>query len=68
MPKIIRTKVISQNHNDLLAGHFEINKTRELMTKKYYQKTFWQNIKSYIKIYDVCLASKVVRYKLYSDH
>ena len=36
MPKIIRTKVIGRHQDDLLAGHFGINKTRELIGQKFY--------------------------------
>lgn len=31
VPKIIRTELISRQHDDLLAGHFGIEKTRELV-------------------------------------
>ena len=36
IPEIIRSEVISCHHDDLLAGHFGINKTRELVSQKYY--------------------------------
>ena len=36
VPEIIRTKLISQHHNDLLAGHFGIKKMRELVARRYY--------------------------------
>ena len=31
VPKTMWIKLISRHHNDLLAGHFEINKTQELV-------------------------------------
>ena len=34
--EIIQTELISRHHDDLLAGHFGINKTRELIGWKYY--------------------------------
>ena len=34
--EIIRAELISRHHNDLLAGHFGIKKTRELAAQKYY--------------------------------
>ena len=34
--EIIRTELISRHHDDLLAGHFGIEKTRELIARKYY--------------------------------
>ena len=36
IPKIIQTELISRHHNNQLAGHFGINKTRELIGWKYY--------------------------------
>ncbi len=36
VPKVIRSKLISRHHNDSLAGHFGIEKTRELISRKYY--------------------------------
>ena len=67
MLKIIRTEVISQHYNYPLAGHFGIDKTQELVAKKYYWKTLWQDIKSYVKGCDICLALKAVRHKPYGD-
>ena len=34
--KIIPTKLISRHHDNSLAGHFGINKTKELIRRKYY--------------------------------
>ena len=36
VPEIIRTELISRHHDNLLAGHFGIKKTRELVARKYY--------------------------------
>ncbi len=36
VPKVIRSELISRHHDDPLAGHFGIEKTRELIAKKYY--------------------------------
>ncbi len=36
MPEIIRTKLISRHHDDPLTGHIGIDKTRELIARKYY--------------------------------
>ena len=35
IPEIIRSEVISHYHNDPLVGHFGINKTKELVGRKY---------------------------------
>ena len=36
VPEIIWTELISRHHDNLLAGHFDINKTRKLIGRKYY--------------------------------
>ena len=36
IPEIIQTELISYYHNDSLTGHFGINKTKELIGRKYY--------------------------------
>ena len=35
VPKVIRLKLISRHYDNLLAGYFGIEKTRELIAKKY---------------------------------
>ena len=67
VPEIIRSKVISRHHNDPLAGHFDIDKTRELVGRKYYWPSLKRDVKSYVRGCDVCLASKAVRHKPYGD-
>ncbi len=67
VPEVIRIELISRHHDDPLAGHFEIDKTRELIARKYYWSSLWTNIEAYVKACDVCLASKAVRHKPYED-
>ena len=67
LPEIIRTEIISKHHDDLLAGHFGIQKTRELVARKYYWPTLRADIEAYVKGCDVCIASKAVRDKPYGD-
>ena len=67
VPAIICSEVISYHHNDLLAGHFGINKTSELVGRKYYWPSLRRDVKSYIRGCDVCLTSKTVCYKPYKD-
>lgn len=65
--EIICFKVINCHHDNLLAEHFKIYKLRELIAMKYFWPTFCQNIKAYIKDYDIYLVSKKLCHKLYSD-
>ena len=65
--EIIQTELISRHHNDPLAGHFGINKTRELIGRKYYWPSLKKDVEAYVKGCNVCLASKAVRHKPYKD-
>ena len=67
VPEIIRSKVISCHHNHPLAGHFGIDKTKELVGRKYYWPSLRKDVENYVKGYDICLASKAVRHKPYGD-
>ena len=67
LPKAIRMELINRHDDDPLAGHFGIEKTHELLARKYYWPTLWHNVKAYVKGCDICLASKAVRHKLYGD-
>lgn len=59
--KIVKTKLISSHHDDLLAGHFGINKIQELIAWKYYWPTLCHNIEAYIIGCGICSALKAVR-------
>ena len=67
VPEIIRSKVISHHHDDPLAGYFGIDKTRELVGRKYYWPSLRKDVNNYVRGCDVCLTSKAVRHKLYGD-
>ena len=65
--EIIRTKQISRHHDNPLAGHFGIEKTRELVIRKYYWETLCHDVEVYVRGCDVCLASKTVKHKPYGN-
>ena len=65
--KAIWIELISQHFNNLLAEHFGIDKTKDLVSRKYYWPSLWKDIEAYVKGYDVCLGSKAVRHKPYED-
>ena len=50
-----------------MAGHFSIKKTCKLLAWKYFWPSLRHDVKAYVKGCDVCLASKAVRHKPYSD-
>lgn len=65
VPEIIRTKHISRHHNNLLTSYFDINQTRKLIGRKYYQPNLQKNVEVYIKDCNICLFAKKVKYKPY---
>ena len=67
VPEAIQTEFISRHYDDPLAGHFGINKTKDLVGQKYYWPNLQKDIEAYVKGCDVCLDSKAVRHKLYRD-
>ena len=67
VPEIIRMELISRHHDNPLAGYFGIEKTRELLSRKYYWPTLRRDVDNYVRGCDVCLASKAVRHKPYGD-
>ncbi len=67
VPKVIRSKLISRHHNNPLVDYFGIKKTCELIARKYYWLILRQDVETYVKRCDVCLASKAVCHKPYGD-
>ena len=65
--EIIRSEMISCHHDDPLIGHFGIDKTRELVGRKYYWPGLRKDVESYVRGCDVCLSLKTVRHKPYGD-
>ena len=65
--EIIRSKLINCHHNDPLAGHFGIDKTKRLVRRKYYWPSLRKDVKNYVRGCDVCLASKAICHKPYGD-
>ena len=59
--------MISRYHDDLLAGYFGIDKTRELVGRKYYWPSLRRDVESYVRGCNVCLTSKAVRHKPYGN-
>ena len=67
IPEINQTKLISWHHNNSWVGYFGVNKTKDLVGRKYYWVSLWIDIEFYVKGFNVCLASKAVKHKLYSN-
>ena len=67
VPETIWTELISRYYDDLLAGHFGIEKTHKLWAQKYFWPFLRHDVEAYVKGCDVCLALKAVRHKPYGD-
>lgn len=65
--EIVKNKLISSDYNDLLVGYFRINKTPEVIIKKYYWPTLRRNIEVYVTSCDIFLVLKTIKYKIYND-
>ena len=49
VPEIIRSKLISCHHDDPLTGHFGIDKTKELVDRKYYWPSLRKDIETILE-------------------
>lgn len=52
--KIIYSKIINHYYNNLLIGYFEIEKTKQFIANIYFWSIICQDIKAYVKSYDIC--------------
>ena len=67
VPKAIWTEIISRHYDNPLAGHFGIDKTKDLIGRKYYWPSLQKDILTYVKGCDICLGSKAVSNKSYGN-
>jgi len=63
----LRAELVKRHHDDILAGHFEVEKTTELIERKYYWKGISQSIKDYVSICDICQRVKTPRHRPYEE-
>ena len=62
---IVKEKFIKKHHDNSLSEHFEVQKTLNLIQRKYYWIVCAKQIKMYVKTYNVCQRIKVSRHKFY---
>lgn len=60
-------KFISKDYNNLLAKHFGFNIIKKDIGQKYYWLSFKKDVNVYVKGYNICLFSKIIRYKFYNN-
>ena len=67
IPETLRTDLLERNHDDPLAGHFGVEKTLELLTRKYYWPKMRVDVEKYVQGCDICMSSKAQRHKPYGS-
>ena len=53
------------HYDDVLAGHFGVKKTTELMSCKFFWDGMTKDIKKYISLYNICQQVKTLRHRPY---
>lgn len=51
VPESIQIELISRYHDNSLAGHFEIEKTRKLLPRKYYWPSLCHDVETYVFVW-----------------
>ncbi len=67
IPRILRVDLLEKNHDDPLAGHFGVEKTLELLSRKYYWPKMRADIGKYVQSCDICMSIKAQRRKPYGS-
>ena len=67
IPLTLRTEIMASHHDDPLAGHFGIEKTQELIARKYHWDTLKVDVEKYVNGCDICMRAKSKRHKPYGN-
>lgn len=67
MIEIIGIWLISSSYDEPPAGPFKIMNTCELVARNCHWATLQHDVQIYVKIYNVCLAFKVICHKRYNN-
>jgi hypothetical protein len=63
----VRGELMKIHHDDPYAGHFSIEKTTNLLRRKYYWQGLLKDVKDYVETCDVCQHMKIPRHKSYGE-
>ena len=63
----IRKKLMKIHHDDLYTNYFKIEKTMNLLQKKYYWQSLLKNMKKYVKTCNICQHMKISYHKFYDE-
>lgn len=65
--KFLRSKLFKRHHDDSFANHFDVEKIKKLLSRKYYWKKMIKNIKSYVDTCDICQRTKTLKHRSYDE-
>ena len=63
----IRAELLHRYHDDPMAGHFAVEKTYDLLGRKYFWKGMKRDVKEYVEECDLCQRVKVHRHRPYGE-
>ena len=63
----LKAELLKHYYDNILAEHFEVERTLELIDCKYYWSDMSKDVKNYIFSYNICQRVKVSRHCLYSE-
>ena len=58
IPETLQADLLERNHDNLLAGHFGVEKTLELLSRKYYWPKMRADVEKYVYGCNICMRSK----------
>ena len=61
----LRAELMKRHHDDMLAGHFGVEKTKELLSRKYFWPGISKSVQEYVASCPVCQRVKVPRHRPY---
>ena len=67
IPETLQTNLLERNHDDPLAGHFGVEKTLELLTRKYFWPKIRADVEKYVQGCDICMSCKAQKHKPYGS-
>ena len=63
--KSVRVELLKRHHDDMLTNHFDVIKTTELFSRKYYWSDMTKYVKNYVETCDICQKTKTSRHRSY---
>ena len=63
----VRAELLKRHHDDVLAGHFGVERTLELIGRKYYWSGMSKDVKDYVSSCDICQRVKAPRHRPYGE-